>query len=202
MVNERSAKGEATRRRILEAANTLFYLHGYNATGLDRIIREAGVAKGNFYHHFKSKEALAVAVLEWHRDEALREVGVEDLLRDPSPLRGLVRFLESMARRTACPDERCEVRGCFFGNFALELSAASPAVRAKLREVFNDIRGLLRRLIEAGQAAGEIRAGLDPDDAAALVLSLMEGAILLDKAAQRREQTGRAIAFVLEYLRG
>jgi len=197
---KRSAKAQATRRRILEAANRLFYLYGYHATGLDRIIREAGVTKGNFYHHFPGKEALAVAVLEWHRDEALREVDVEDILRDPSPLGGLLRFLEAMARRTVCPDEACEVRGCFFGNFALELSAGSPAVRGKLREIFDDIRAVLLRLIRAGQTAGEIRADLDPDRAAGLILSLMEGAILLDKAQQRQSETLQAIGFVRGYL--
>ena len=195
-----SAKALATREKILRAANDLFYLHGYNATGLDRIIAEAGVAKGNFYHHFKSKEELAEAVLDWHRDRAFEEIGVDLTAPGPSPLATLLGFLEGMAQRTTCPTPECEVRGCFFGNFALELSTGSQRVRAKVNEIFGMVREGIRDLIARGQARGEIRSDLDPARTAGMVLGLMEGAVLLDKASQRPEEVGQALEFIRSYL--
>src|SRR5260221_8526749 len=58
------------RERILEAAYRLFTMRGLRAVGVDTIIARAGVAKMTFYRHFRSKEGLALAVLQ--RREALR----------------------------------------------------------------------------------------------------------------------------------
>jgi len=117
-----SAKALATREKILRAANDLFYLHGYNATGVDPIIAAAGVTKGNFFYHFKNKEALAVAVLDWHRDLAFAEIGLDRILAEDSPRTALLKLVRTMAGRMTCEDASCRIRGCFFGNFALELS--------------------------------------------------------------------------------
>src|SRR5205814_7331440 len=56
--------GRSTREAILEAATRLIHVHGYNAMALDDVLRESGVGKGNFYHHFKSKEDLGHAILD------------------------------------------------------------------------------------------------------------------------------------------
>lgn len=195
-----SPKAQVTREKILKAANDLFYLQGYNATGLDRIIAEAGVAKGNFYHHFKNKEELATAVLEWHRDLAFREIELDQILAEPSPLKALLELVTRMTGRMMCDSDVCRVRGCFFGNFALELSTGSEAVRLKVKTVFDGVRELIRDLVGKGQAVGEIRPELDPAGTAGTILSLMEGAVLLDKTSQTQRETGNAIKFIREYL--
>jgi TetR/AcrR family transcriptional repressor of nem operon len=195
-----SARAAATREKILQAANDLFYLHGYNGTGLDRIIAKAGVTKGNFYYHFGSKEELATAVLDWHWELALREVDLECILASESPLGALLTLTEGIARRAACSTEECSVRGCFFGNFALELSTGSEAVRHKVKAIFDGIRGVIRELLDKAKAASEVRADLDSEKTAGIILSLMEGAVLLDKAAQSEREIPAAIAFIRRYL--
>jgi AcrR family transcriptional regulator len=50
--------------RILEAATELFYKRGVNATGIDLIISEAGIAKATLYNNFESKEVLVAKYLE------------------------------------------------------------------------------------------------------------------------------------------
>ena len=57
-------RSEETRARILEAAIRLFSNRGYNKARVDDICAEAGVSKGAFYHHFKSKQALFLALLD------------------------------------------------------------------------------------------------------------------------------------------
>lgn len=57
-------RSEETRNRILETANRLFSTYGYDATGVAEICQAAEVSKGAFYHHFPSKQALFIAVME------------------------------------------------------------------------------------------------------------------------------------------
>ena len=57
-------RSEETRARILEAAIKLFSTHGYNKASVDEICVEAGISKGAFYHHFKTKQALFLALLD------------------------------------------------------------------------------------------------------------------------------------------
>lgn len=57
-------RSEETRTKIMEAAIKLFSNRGYNAASVDDICAEAGISKGAFYHHFKSKQELFLALLE------------------------------------------------------------------------------------------------------------------------------------------
>ena len=66
--------GEGTRRRILEAAYTLFYRHGFVRVALEAIAAEAGVTKRTLYYHFRSKDDLLAAALELHSGLALARI--------------------------------------------------------------------------------------------------------------------------------
>ena len=57
-------RSEETRAKIMEAAIKLFSKRGYNKASVDEICEEAGISKGAFYHHFKSKQALFLALLD------------------------------------------------------------------------------------------------------------------------------------------
>jgi len=57
-------RSEETRTKILEAAVKLFSARGFNAASVDEICAEAGISKGAFYHHFESKQALFLALLD------------------------------------------------------------------------------------------------------------------------------------------
>lgn len=200
MTRDYSPKALATRDRILRAANDLFYDNGFNATGIDRIIAESGVTKGNFFYHFKNKEELATAVLDWHRELAFTEIELDRILASPSPGQALLDLLRNMANRMFCVTDGCQIRGCFFGNFALELSRGSEPVRLKVQEVFDGFRTLIRDLIRMAQEKGEIRKEMDAEKTAGIILGLMEGAVLLDKAGQREREVQNALDFITTYL--
>jgi AcrR family transcriptional regulator len=57
-------RSEETRAKIIESAIKLFSVHGYNAASVDDVCKEAGISKGAFYHHFESKQALFLALLD------------------------------------------------------------------------------------------------------------------------------------------
>ncbi|HAD87737.1 MAG TPA: TetR family transcriptional regulator, partial [Rhodospirillaceae bacterium] len=70
------------RQLLIDTALDLFRREGYHATGIDRVIAEAGVARMTLYNHFKSKDELILAALR-HRDSGFRD--------------GLVRRVEHLA---------------------------------------------------------------------------------------------------------
>jgi TetR/AcrR family transcriptional repressor of nem operon len=191
-----SSKALATRERILAAANHLFYRHGYNATGIDRIIEDAGVTKGSFFYYFKNKEELAVAVLDWHLEEALAAINLEQLKSDPSPRHALKELFRRMSKRAVCGAGTCRIQGCFFGNFALELSINSDVIRAKVKEIFDGLRHLIEKLLVSAQARGEIGKDRKPKELAGVLLAMMEGAVLLDKVNQTEENAKGVVKYV------
>lgn len=193
-------KALATRKKILQAADKLFYLHGYHATGLDRIIREAGITKGNFYYHFKSKEALAVAALERHFEITSREMVEGAMGNGQSPMTALFSILDLLALRQTEQYQAGHICGCYFGNFTLEMSTESKAVRRKVQSIFDRYRALFRDLLEHAAEAGEIAAYVNPGEASEVILSLMEGSILLDKAQQHPGAVSSAVKFIKKYV--
>ena len=92
MNSMRTRKQSDPRKRILEVADRLFYAEGVRATGTEKIMSIAEVAKATFYRHFKSKDALVLAYLE-NRDRALW-----DYLSHPTPPKDLREALTKSAR--------------------------------------------------------------------------------------------------------
>lgn len=67
-------KISSTKQKIIETATELFYKNGYNLTGINEIISEAGIAKATLYSHFKSKEDVCVAYLQYKNGTFLSEI--------------------------------------------------------------------------------------------------------------------------------
>ncbi len=195
-----SQKAQATREKIIAAAAELFYRNGYHATGLDRIVRQAGVTKGNFYYHFSSKEALAIATLDWQYERFSTEIREQVLSRRGNALEALLNLLEYMAGRQKKQHEEGQILGCYFGNFALELSTVSPAVRNKVNAIFASYAELIEKLLHHARKKGQIRNSLDPGQLAPVIVGQIEGAILLDKARHQPGNFDQSIEFIRNYL--
>ena len=74
MTGKRETKKQAVRERLFDAAVTLFETHGYDAVSIDRIVEEAGVAKGTFFNHFPTKDHL---LFEWYARATAQAESVE-----------------------------------------------------------------------------------------------------------------------------
>lgn len=196
-----SDKAQKTRERILETAVRLFYQHGYNATGIERVIKEAGVNKGNFYYYFKSKEELGVETIRWMRRNLIEKLRTDAPIGDDSPLQRLFETLERMKQLVSSGSAECPIRGCYYGNFSLELSTSSTSIRRELVSAFDSSRNYFADLIAKAKAAGEVGAHVDPQAAAGIMFSLIEGAIIVSKAAQNTQEIDNAMEFIRGYLR-
>ncbi|MGM0534824.1 MAG: TetR/AcrR family transcriptional regulator [Pseudomonadota bacterium] len=177
------------RERLLDTAEQLFYREGFHAIGIDRIQAESGVAKTTLYKHFRSKDALILAVLE--RTAARVQ---EKLLALVEPLHG-----QGSRRVTCLFDELhhiCEApdfNGCLFSNAAAEFMYLNAAIRQCVSEHLTWLEALFARLLQ--------EEGL-PSSRAAMLLALYQGVLSTARVKQAPELVDQASALVAELLEG
>jgi AcrR family transcriptional regulator len=158
------ARGLATRKRLLAAAEQRFGAKGYEATGMNEIADAAKVGVGTLYHHFSDKRALLLALIDdWGDRELARDRGSEFFERyladDPRAA-----IHTDLARRA----ERLRRDGGF-QLVLMQLADRDHDVRARLDRIFQVRRERLRDLVAFGQKRGVFRRGLDPLAAAFLI---------------------------------
>ena len=147
------------RKRILEVADRLFYAEGVRATGTEKIMSIAEVAKATFYRHFESKDALVLAYLEY-RDQALW-----NYLSRPTPPKDLREALIKFEQYANWP----EVVGCPFLRIASEFPDTAHPYHRRAIEHQNKILDYLTDLLTP--------FAIDRRAAAAAILSAIDGAL-------------------------
>ncbi len=162
---------EQTRERILESAAALFRSQGYDAASIDEIMAGAGLTRGGFYLHFRSKQELFAAYVARELDfgRQLRRA----MERHPgAPLEGAAEALDFYL----APGNRKRVaRGCTIVSNAADVARSSPAARRAFTRAFEGMRREFRELAE--------RSGADDPDAAALAaIATSVGGVVLARA--------------------
>lgn len=167
-----------TRSDIIRIGTDLISRQGYNATGIDAVLKEAAVPKGSFYHYFKSKEEFGLAVID-HFAERFEQRLVIFLNDDEvTPLNRIRNFLETGLARVT--QNKC-TRGCLIGNLGQEMADLNERFRSRLEEVFGMWKERFAACLAEAKLQGEIPAASDPHLLAGFILSGWEGAILRAK---------------------
>ncbi len=154
----KTQKQSDPRERILAVADRLFYAEGVRATGTEKIMSIAEVAKATFYRHFESKDALVLTYLE-NRDQALW-----DYLSQPTPPKDLREALTKFEQYANWP----EVIGCPFLRIASEFPDTAHPFHRLAIEHQNKILDYLTDLLKP--------VAIDKRAAAAAILSVINGA--------------------------
>jgi TetR/AcrR family transcriptional repressor of nem operon len=170
-----------TRERLVLTAASLWHSRSYADVGVSEICEQAGVKKGSFYHFFPSKSAVALAVLERRREQAVERVFRPALDRDASPLEKLVGLMEvHYEMQRAMQSDTGAVMGCPVGNLALELSTQDEEIRAECARLLGDWASTVEPLLAEAVEAGELPR-IDVSRAAMAVVAYGEGILLLAK---------------------
>jgi TetR/AcrR family transcriptional repressor of nem operon len=167
---------------LVRAAARLAAIKGFDRTSVQDVMAEAGVGKGAFYHHFPTKDALGLAVLEQDRLEFMAMLDAcFAAKRGVAALECFFRSAFEKHRATGFAG------GCLWGNTALEMSDTNPAFVAPVDAVFKAWIGKVSQAIEDGQADGRIRKDAQASELALLVVSAIEGGIMLSRL--RKDET-------------
>jgi TetR/AcrR family transcriptional repressor of nem operon len=163
--------------RLLAAGAELFGRRAYSSVGVAEICAAAGVPKGSFYYFFRSKQDLALSIVDTHWARQ-REQWV-DILGQPGTAADRIRELfvaTAQVQRDALADAGV-VAGSLFGNLALELSSTEPGVRARLEEIFDSQVQMIEDALGEGS-----------HDLATSVVAQLEGLVLMAKLRQDPSQ--------------
>lgn len=122
---------ESTKERIIVAADKLFYQNGFASTSFADIAISVGLSRGNFYHHFKSKDDILGAVIEFRKKRTLAmiEQWVE---QGKTPIDRLFLFVEILIRNS----ETIRKLGCPVGTLCTELSKSNHHQRSNAAHIF------------------------------------------------------------------
>ncbi|MFY2853125.1 TetR/AcrR family transcriptional regulator [Achromobacter xylosoxidans] len=177
-----------TRQRLLQATERLVYAGGIHATGMDLIVRTSGVARKQVYRLYPNKDALVAAALR-ARDERWMQWFVAASSRAQAPRARLLAMFDALREWFGIDD----FRGCAFLNAAGEIGDEASPILAVAREH-------KARLLEYVRTLTRAAALPDPDEAAAQLLVLIDGAIavtLVTRDPAIADSAGRAAAALL-----
>lgn len=169
-------RGCRTRVHVLKAAMELFNTRGYHATSMADIIKACGVQKGNLYFHFKSKEDLALALIEDARREYLCYLRAH--ARGEGALGKIGGVLDAVFD---FHHRKNFVGGCIFGNMALEMGDTNPQFTSLIKDIFREWTDLVKRLLEEAKTRGELPQEADAGRLARHIVACLEGGIMLSR---------------------
>jgi AcrR family transcriptional regulator len=185
----RTARGIATRARIVEAATDLVRAHGVANTSLDAVLAASNTSKSQLYHYFADKDDLVLAVIQRQTECVL--AAQEPLLKKFNSLAGLRRWRDALVELSAQNDG---AGGCPLGSLVPEVAESSAKSRALLAAGFKRWEAYLVAGFTAMRARGELKPGAEPADLATAVLTALQGGLLL---AQTMRST-RPLELVLD----
>lgn len=180
MGKKRTNDPEGMRRRVLDVAEDSFQARGYHASSLGDLMAAAGVTGGALHHHFPTKKALALAVIDERVAAAVQETWVEPVRAAPSAREGVRTVFEAVAAQL---ERQGYVRGCPLNNLAHELSLADADFRIALADIFAGWRRAIADKVRTDQEGGG-EGGTDPGRFAALTVAAYSGAMSMAKTAQ------------------
>ena len=172
---------DTTRQKLLQAAFTEIYRHGYQAASLTQILSDTALTKGALYHYFPDKKALGLAVVEEIVRPLIAEMMFNPIAETRQPLLTMQQLLIAKA---AEDDPLVVVLGCPLNNLMQEMSPVDETFRLHLNNIFQDWVAVVQKALTRGKESGEVRRDVDAAETAFFIVSALEGCVGMSKNTQ------------------
>ncbi len=186
------------KEKIILESLKLFSLKGFIGTSIHDILTAANTSKGGFYNHFKSKEDLFFQVLAEAR-RIWREKNLKGLEDIENPIDKIKKFLENF-RDLYLKDAENFPGGCIFITFIVELNDQRPHLSREVNRGFIGLKGMLKRLLDEGKEAGELRSDVSTDAITEMLFAGVLGATVMYGVDKSSETLDRSISALIDYL--
>ena len=191
-----TARGAATRARIVDVAASLVYERGFAGTSLDDVMAATGTSTSQLYHYFADKDALTREVIRAQLGRIF--AAQEDAgLRAVSSWEALQRWCDHFVTATAVSEG---AGGCPLGSLVGELADQSEPAQRVLAQCFADWQSYLSEGFQAMRGTGELAAQAEPDDLALTVLTALQGGLLMAQATRSARPLELALNMALQHV--
>jgi TetR/AcrR family transcriptional regulator, transcriptional repressor for nem operon len=186
------------RTRLLNAALELIRTRGFAATTVDDLCRHAGVTKGSFFHHFKSKEALGVEAARWWTETTNAIFMVAPYHNHSDPVDRLLAYIEF--RKTIISDNLAQFT-CLAGTMAQEVYIDWPDIRVACGESILGHAATLEVDIELAIESADVRGDWTAVSLARHIQAVIQGAFVVAKAANNPDLARESLDHLERYVR-
>lgn len=192
------SKATETKRRIIQQAADLFNQQGYAGASMSDIMAATGLQKGGIYNHFASKDELAIAAFDY----AVEQVSQRYRRAIRSPHGAIARLQAIIHTFVTAPDEVALKGGCPLLNTAIESDDANAGLRSRTQAAMTRWRQMIQQVVKQGIAAGEIQPSVNADEVATVLISTLEGSLMLTQLYGDRLHLQRAKTHLDQYVEG
>lgn len=186
-----------SRTKLLEAALAVFRTKGHAATTVDDICAKAGVTKGSFFHHFKSKEDLVLSAVAYWNEWTEAAFASAPYHAAPDPRDRVLGYVDF---RMALLDRDVPEFTCLLGTLVQETYATHPAVRAACDAGMASHIETLTHDIEAAKQRYAPRARWSAESVGYFIQSVLQGSFIFAKAKQGSEVARENLSHLRRYL--
>ncbi|MBV2092162.1 MAG: TetR/AcrR family transcriptional regulator [Candidatus Thiodiazotropha sp. (ex Ctena orbiculata)] len=193
--------GTITRNKIMDVAQQMVLNVGLTGTSVDKVIDEAGVTKGTFFYHFKTKHDLAAALIERYADQDQHHfhdymAKAEQLARDP--LQQLLIFIGLFIEMTEQLED--PFPGCLYAAYCYQSGAISKDVMGRIEEMMHFWRDQLSHKLEAVNQIYTPQLPVTHTQVADHLLTTFEGAFVLSKVMNEPKLASEQLIQCRNYL--
>ncbi len=199
------SKAEQTKAKIIQEAANLFNQKGYAASSISDIMQATGLKKGGIYNHFQSKDELALAAFDYAVNLVTQRIwnAVKQEKNAIARLKTLVSVYLDYVDNPPLPG------GCPIMNTAIEWDDSNSllrdhpigvALRDRTKQAMDSWRNLIIRIVEKGIKKGEVKANIESDTIATVLISTIEGGIMMSKLYQDSIHLERVVISLHSYL--
>jgi TetR/AcrR family transcriptional repressor of nem operon len=192
--------GKLTRDRILLESKALIFEHGFSGTSIDQILEKTGITKGAFFYHFKSKSALAMALIEEFAEADKNKLN--KALERTESLKGnsLNRLLQFIQELIDAETGLKEPPGCLYASYLYEPQQFEPEVLDYIAETILLWRNVIGKLIQEVLKDHTTKYVTDAESLADHVTVIFEGAFIVSRALNDPDITAQQLQHLKNYI--
>ena len=187
-----------TRGKLVKTAYEQMHKHGFQGMRVDQVLKQTGLKKGGFYHHFSSKTELGYAVVEEEIRALLEAIWINPINSMNNPVTDIPLMIETLDDRTT---KLMREHGCPLNNLALEMSNLDEGFRKRIDENFNLWIDALTKKLDEAKNKKYIRQDIDSEVVARFVIAVIEGCISITKVEKTKQQSAVGVSQISDYLK-
>ncbi|HUW51433.1 MAG TPA: TetR family transcriptional regulator C-terminal domain-containing protein [Sulfuricella sp.] len=186
---------DITREKLLTSAFCEIHRQGFQAASIANILQDTGLTKGALYHHFPTKQALGLAVIDEVIKARLEGLIFKRLRESERPVETLLDIIATIDKKV--PSDFVML-GCPLNNLMQEMSALDEIFQERLNGVLGIWQKTLEDALKRGQKQGEIRAEVNYKAVALFIVSAWEGCI----GVAKNMRSPKAFSICMQQLHG